>query len=41
MTKKEQILEMYQIMYDAIHMQKCPKEIQIVNLIVEWIVTNV
>lgn len=26
MTKKEQILEMYQIMYDAIHMQKCPKE---------------
>lgn len=26
MTEKEQILEMYQIMYDAIHMQKCPKE---------------
>lgn len=26
MTKKEQILEMYQIMYNAIHMQKCPKE---------------
>ena len=26
MTEKEQILEMYQIIYNAIRIQKCPKE---------------